>query len=810
MSTRARHFRRLIRAEASSEAEKIVCDIAGEFSIEAAVPSGSAAALDKDQAASDPNARPKPPLPKFSLAAYNGGPMRIGGWRFPLVIKGEGVRSAAGQLPIHITHEHSTENLLGQTAAEGGCSIVQGCIRARGVVTGESQTVKNVLAHARNGFKFQASIEADPQTLHFLKAEDTETVNGVIRAGPLNVIDTCVLSGIAVVPLGADTSTSANIAASAAQEKHQMELYAWVLAEFGMDKATYDALADAAKAKIKAKFDAASASVAAGAKGGDAAGIKTGDRATADIKAQGAGGASDDGQADIKARRKAMADENRRIAAIDQIQAKYGTVKDVATICATAIENGDTADSVELVLLRASRAPSAAATIQAASEMPKDGLGGYASISARRGGRYEIERGPINDEQARVIEAAGLMSCGRNKQGQSWAEVLAKNPQYGERCVSTAEAVLRRYGTSIGPMGFLRLNAQLGGMTDLPHNNVEAYEQIIRGEFTTFALPVTLSNLTNKLMLDGFNSVDPNAGVAGGVAWQQVARRGPVNDFKPHYRVRMIGNQRPKKLGRGGEIQHGQLGEQSYKLQAEVRALMQGIAYQDIINDDLSAFQSIPTMAGVGCGEQIAEDVWTAYMSDLQSDGSTAFWSSSDHLTDTYIKQMAAIAANLITSKPFNFLNLGLAVQQFLLQTKPNGAPLGELPKLLVVPVGLVTDALQMHQSANLITNIISSNTTGTYKGTPGGNIFKGLYTPVCSQYLSNATITNYSASTWYLQSDPTSSVYPVEVGFLNGQEMPVIERDDMSFDRLGIGFRWWVSYGVGRGDPRSCVKATA
>jgi hypothetical protein len=612
------------------------------------------------------------------------------------------------------------------------------------------------------------------------------------------------------VPLGADTSTSANIAASAAQEKHQMELYAWVLAEFGMDKATYDALANAAKAKIKAKFDAASASVAAGAKGGDAAGIKTGDRATADIKAQGAGGASDDGQADIKARRKAMADENRRIAAIDQIQAKYGTVKDVATICATAIENGDTADSVELVLLRASRAPSAAATIQAASELPKDGLGGYASIAASRGGRYEIERGPVTDEMSRVIEAAGLMSCGRNKQGQNWAEVLAKNPQYGERCVSTAEAVMQRFGASLGPMGYLRLVAHMAGMSGISHNNVEAYNQIIRAEATTFTLPTALSNLTNKLLLDGFGSVDPNAGVAGGVAWQQVARRGPVNDFKPHYRIRIIGNQRPQPLGANGEIRHGQIGEQTYKLQADVKALMQGIPYQAIINDDLSVFQGLPTMAGVGCGEQVATDVWTAYMSDFQSDGSTAFWSSSDALTDTYMKKLAAIAANLITSKPFNFLNLGLAVQQFLLQVKPNGAPLGEMPKLLVVPIGLVTDALQMHQSANLITNIISSNTSGTYKGTPGANIFKGMYAPVCSQYLSNATITGYSASTWYLQSDPMSSVYPVEVGFLNGQEMPVIERDDMSFDKLGIGFRWWLSYGVGRGDPRSCLKATA
>ena len=58
--------------------------------------------------------------------------------------------------------------------------------------------------------------------------------------------------------------------------------------------------------------------------------------------------------------------------------------------------------------------------------------------------------------------------------------------------------------------------------------------------------------------------------------------------------------------------------------------------------------------------------------------------------------------------------------------------------------------------------------------------------------------------------AEATDNGYPIEVAFLNGQEMPIIERDDMSFDRLGIGYRWWLSYGVGMGEPRSAVLCQA
>ena len=162
------------------------------------------------------------------------------------------------------------------------------------------------------------------------------------------------------------------------------------------------------------------------------------------------------------------------------------------------------------------------------------------------------------------------------------------------------------------------------------------------------------------------------------------------------------------------------------------------------------------------------------------------------------------MAKNLLTGAAFTFDTLEASTQQFLTQTKPNGAPLGIVPSLLLVPIGLRGKALQIRKSEGMIPSLVTSASAN--RGIPGSNIYAGAFDVVCSQYLSNATLSGYSATSWYQMARAESNVYSIEAAFLNGQEMPIIERDDMSFDRLGIGFRWWLSYGVGMGEPRSAI----
>jgi len=817
------------------------------FTITAAAPLGNQAGIDTNEASKSPDpangktaggSPGKPPIPKFSLSIYNGGPMMVSGWKLPVVINCKGVKCAADRFPIYANHidENTSavdaiEQLIGQSS--GPCTIMQACnLVADGEVTGESATVKAVMAHAAKGFQWQASIDAMPTKGHVIREGESETVNGKMVAGPAFVADESVLANVAVVPLGADTTTAARFAAKKAAGSIAMnEFEAWLKAEYDMTPAEYAALATdkpGQHGKIKARWDAIG-NISAGAAASGAAIRKP---AAGGISA--AGGNGDGGVGDeIKASRTARAAEARRVAKLDQILAQYPKVEvsvdeDVdgkkvtrtvkaADYIAQAIESGSEPDTVELVLLRASRKPSESGAGTAMPMTPtrvKAGiLGSYHPSPANRGGRHELPGSVtgFSDDHCRIIEAAGLISKGRNGKGELWSEVLAKSKQYGERCVEMAENAMSGFGHEVGPLGLMCMAARMAGMTDIPHGNSARWDYIrdksISASFTTFTLPVILSNLMNKFLLDGYYGVDPNFGVGGGIAWQQFARVGSVQDFKPHYRTRMIGNFKPKPLGQGGEIQQMGLGEESYQIQAKLKALMGGIPYEAIVNDDLNTFSTIPTDAGVGCGEQVARDVYTTLLANLQSDGSTAFFSTSDRLTDTFVRKLNAFAKNWLqgAGSALSISGLSAAFQQFITQVKPNGEPLGEIPAVLLAPPGLAVTANQLHQDSQLISALVSTSGSPTQQF--GTNPHKGLYRPVVSQYLSNATITGYSTTAWYLMVAATSSAYAQEVAFLNGSQMPIVERDDMSFDRLGIALRWWLSYGVAMGNPRGAQR---
>ena len=47
----------------------------------------------------------KPRLPRFSMVAYTGGPMRIAGWRYPVIVDLAGLAIPSQNRPIRFGHE---------------------------------------------------------------------------------------------------------------------------------------------------------------------------------------------------------------------------------------------------------------------------------------------------------------------------------------------------------------------------------------------------------------------------------------------------------------------------------------------------------------------------------------------------------------------------------------------------------------------------------------------------------------------------------------------------------------------------------
>jgi hypothetical protein len=148
-------------------------------------------------------------LPRFRMVAYTGGPMKVAGWRHPVVIDLAGLAIPSQSRPIRFGHDATAG--VGHTSA---VAVEDGRLVASGVISRDTHAAKEVVASAKNGFPWQASVGASVESFEFLRENQTATVNGREVEGPLNIVRRATLGEISFVDLGADGGTTASIAAS--------------------------------------------------------------------------------------------------------------------------------------------------------------------------------------------------------------------------------------------------------------------------------------------------------------------------------------------------------------------------------------------------------------------------------------------------------------------------------------------------------------------------------------------------------------------------------------------------------------------
>jgi Spy/CpxP family protein refolding chaperone len=647
--------------------------------------------------------------PKFAINAYNGGTMRLPGLFSQVVVDLSGLKVASQSVPI--LKDHNPGKIVGHSSvvANSGSAL-----NVSGLVSGTGEAAQEVVANSRNGFPWQASIGARVEKMEFVGDGVVCKVNGQEFTGPLNVARRTTLGEVSFVALGADTSTSARIAAQAAQETDNMDYEKWLEGR-GFAQADLD---DKQQASMKALFDADQ---------------KAAPPAT--VKAAGTAVADPPVVVDLTQVRAEAAKEARRIAAINTAcGAKH------ADIAAKAIEELWDGDRTELEILRAER-PKAPAVIIPNANVDRSVL---------------LATGLLN---GRVSEKSIVATC-------------------GEKAI---EAASRFRGCGI--RDYFRLVARSEGR-ELPMFSGTGTE-FIEAAFSTISLPGILSNVANKIMLEAYNNVEQS--------YRAVVRVGSLNDFKPHYRYRMTEDMKFQKVGPDGQLQHGKLGEQKYTIQADTMGILFSLARQMIVNDDMSAFADIPRRIGIGSAEAIVEAVWTLLLANKDSAGNDFF---------------ATANKNILTGTDYVLSVDGLSAgyTQFLQQTKPNGRPLGLEPRVLLVPTTLRVLAETLMASKLIIESIATTGSTSKPK--PQDNPMAGKFTVASSAYLCNATLAGYSNTAYYLFADP-QVMHAIEIGFLNGMEMPTVERAEADFQTLGIQFRGFVDFGVAMGEPRAALKVT-
>jgi hypothetical protein len=149
-------------------------------------------------------------LPRFRMVAYTGGPMRVAGWRHPVILDLAGLAIPSQARPIRFSHDPGSG--VGHTDSlrvEGGVLV------ATGVISRDTPTAREVVTSSKNGFPWQASIGAAVEEFEFVREGQAVTVNGRSFVGPTNVVRKSTLGEISFVDLGADGATSASVLATA-------------------------------------------------------------------------------------------------------------------------------------------------------------------------------------------------------------------------------------------------------------------------------------------------------------------------------------------------------------------------------------------------------------------------------------------------------------------------------------------------------------------------------------------------------------------------------------------------------------------
>lgn len=583
---------------------------------------------------------------RFKIEAYDGGKLPVKGFDMPVVVDLSGLQIPES-IPILIDHVQSVDTTLGSTDSiiNDGRTLVEA-----GSVTGNSPMALRVIAQHDSGHQWQASIKCivDEDTLEVVASGRTVDVNGQTIPGPCYVARNSILKETSVLPIGAATRTTVNLAASAANTFEGaaiMSFDEWI-ASLGIDAATlteenkaaltmaYDAMTNAAKPVESPAPVAAEDPPAPTEEEKDKMAVQ----AAADL---------------TKSLRTTAANEGRRIAQINAMAVGH------PLIAAKAIEAGWSSEKVELEVLKANQVRTRPTSFRGAeSNLPQEQVLEASMCMVRKTRDYEKDYTPA------VLQAAHSQF----RRGVGLQQILMLSAAANGYRAAPGERI---------SMGNLR-EVLAYACPDVRNRHLQAAVA-----FSTVSLPGILSNVANKELLTGYMEEDN--------AWSEISQKKSVPDFKQITSYRLLDDMEYEELGPAGTIKSGSITEESYTRQARTYAKLFTLERTQIINDDMSSFDDLRNRVGRGAAKKLAKVFWTAWVNN------GSFFTSA---RTNYI-------SGATTNLALDGVGLGLGVAQFRKMTSPSGdgtkrVGAGLRPEILLVPPELEAFAETLYRSTNI------------------------------------------------------------------------------------------------------------
>jgi len=269
------------------------------------------------------------------------------------------------------------------------------------------------------------------------------------------------------------------------------------------------------------------------------------------------------------------------------------------------------------------------------------------------------------------------------------------------------------------------------------------------GAMSTSDFPNILANVASKRLRDAYQVAPQN--------WKLISRQSNLPDFKERAVNQLSNLPKFKKVREGEEYQMTALSDGAEKYALATYGSIIPITRQTLVNDDLGAFNRLPTLQGRAAAETEASIFWAIFTSNPNmSDNVALFHANHGNLAGT--------------PSPIDVANMSLARAAMRKQTglaakAADREPLNITPKFLIVSPDKETEAQQF-----LATQLYPTAASGV-------NPFAGTM-----QQITEARLTG---NAWYLSADP-AVIDTIEYAYLEGEEGLFIETQ-IGFDIDGI-----------------------
>lgn len=296
--------------------------------------------------------------------------------------------------------------------------------------------------------------------------------------------------------------------------------------------------------------------------------------------------------------------------------------------------------------------------------------------------------------------------------------------------------------------------------------------QLVGAAFThmTSDFGNVLMDVSGKAMLRGWE--------ASGETFQSWTKKGSLSNFHTAHRVGMSGFPTLPRVHEGAEYKYVSCNDRGAPIALATYGGLFSITRQAIINDDLSAFSTLPAHLGRSASRTIGDLVYSVLTTNAKFvDGNPLFSEAHGNIDESGVPMSPAILSELR--------------RKMRLQKDDFDTALNISPAFVIVPAGLESAAMQVLNSTSV----------------PGADSNSGIANPVSKmgQLIVESRLDRVATPYWYVAAEQGSDT--IEVAYLDGVDTPYLEEQEgWSVD--GVSLKVRIDAGVAPLDYRGLARA--